>query len=596
MPWTPADAKKKYKKFTKKQSEVWSSVANASLANGDEESVAIKKANAAINNMRKHEAYSEAAVNIVEIGRSISVATGKQIKAALKSMQDAMAVIAPLITSDDDAESDEVTAKESETISLALQEAGKILAQIDSYDSKRYAIQAALRKRAITNEITSKVSDGAYIGYDDYYYGCSPYIRDLYDDYVIYTIDGFLYQCTYTITDDSIELGDEILVRISYVPDESTTTTTETQKLILRGDLIQLSEKAVRDDGTARVKLISPGWGSSGYYGESMLKRDGPKIFTKGLHMYMNHPTEAEDRDRPERDLRDLAGILSSEVVWEAQTTSNSGPGLYGDVNVFSTYRNLIDDAAPYIGTSIRAAGTAIEGEAEGRHGLLIDELVEGYSVDYVTYPGRGGQILPLYESARQHVTDVGKIKLELEEVIPNSIQELSTGEVVESVTKKDKVVVDISQEELDALKASAEKATTLETQMGVLTESNKKITNALIMSEARNIASETIATIEMPVPVRAKLLKEVLRTVPMKEGDLDRELLIERIKESAADELKYIESVTGTVTGGKVTGMSQPVTTELVAEEVDKELKDVLTEYYGDSKTAELAASGRFN
>jgi hypothetical protein len=40
-------------------------------------------------------------------------------------------------------------------------------------------------------------------------------------------------------------------------------------------------------------------------------------------------------------------------------------------------------------------------GEAEGKKGPIIQQLVAAHSVDYVTTPGAGGQVVQLFEAAR---------------------------------------------------------------------------------------------------------------------------------------------------------------------------------------------------
>jgi uncharacterized protein YdaT len=566
MPWSPTDVRKKYKKLTKKQSEVWAKVANSSLEAGDDEVTAIKKANAAVRQMRKTEAMSEAASLLVEAGRMISAANMKTLKTAMQSMKAAMDSIMPLMGDSSDEEEEEVS-EVATWESANLEEAAKILAQADSYDSVRCAVQQALRQRALSNALAQKVAAGDF-GYDDYYYGGGyPYIHDLYDGYVVYSLSGELYQCEYTIDENNIvTLSDEVEVKVSYVP--VTTSDKQEESIDLKGDLVVLQEKAIREDGTARICLITPGWGSSGYYSKEMLKRDGPKVFKKGTHMYMNHPTEEEDRVRPERDVRDLAGVIASDVVWEEHSSNNIGPGLYADVKVFQPYKEFIDEAAPHIGTSIRAAGTAKEGEAENRHGLLVDSLKEGYSVDYVTVAGRGGQILSLYESARSRVN-------------------------VEKV--KGLINMEITKEELDSLRESAKNAATLETRLNESNALIQKMRDALVLSEARNVVSETLVSIQMPDVVREKLRESCLRTVPLTETrELDRDKFVENIKEAAAAELKYIEAVTGSVTGGKVVGMTQKITTELNAEEVDKNLGAALQRLGLSDKAAAIAVNGR--
>lgn len=160
-----------------------------------------------------------------------------------------------------------------------------------------------------------------------------------------------------------------------------------------------LVEKAVRRDGSIPIKIIQPGWGSSGYYPADVLERDGPKVFTKGMHMYWNHPTQSEEAERPERSLNDLAGVLLSDARWESN--GPKGPGLYADAKVFENYRGAVDDMAEHIGVSIRAMGKAQQGTVEGRRGPLITELTAGRSTDFVTAPGAGGEIITLFEAAR---------------------------------------------------------------------------------------------------------------------------------------------------------------------------------------------------
>ncbi|MGH7489245.1 MAG: hypothetical protein ACREMY_27125, partial [bacterium] len=73
------------------------------------------------------------------------------------------------------------------------------------------------------------------------------------------------------------------------------------------------------------IKLISPGEGSSAFYPAEVLKRDGPKVFTKETHVYLNHPTKTEEAERPENDVRNLAGVLTTDAVYHEAHAK--GPG-----------------------------------------------------------------------------------------------------------------------------------------------------------------------------------------------------------------------------------------------------------------------------
>lgn len=194
---------------------------------------------------------------------------------------------------------------------------------------------------------------------------------------------------------------DQLLPRAPYMLNEGPVIATE-----VRTDLIDLSE-AIRSDGTLPVMLINPGWGSSGYYGADVLEAAGnDRVFPRGTQMYVDHPGIAERMDRPERSVRDLAAVLETDGVWQAN--GPEGPGLYAQAKVFEAYRPFIAEVAPYIGLSIRAAAEMGSGEAEGRKGRIVERLVEAVSVDFVTKAGRGGQVLAVLESHRPHAVEAG--------------------------------------------------------------------------------------------------------------------------------------------------------------------------------------------
>jgi hypothetical protein len=94
----------------------------------------------------------------------------------------------------------------------------------------------------------------------------------------------------------------------------------------------------------------------------------------------------------------------------------------------------------------------------------------------------------------------------------------------------------------------------------------------------------------------RSRLAIECSKNPPTTEdGSLDRDKLIESVKESATEELKYLESVTGTVTGGKVVGMTTPVGTELKEADVDADLTKAWQSFGLNEKESATAANGRY-
>lgn len=150
-----------------------------------------------------------------------------------------------------------------------------------------------------------------------------------------------------------------------------------------------------------RVRIIEGDrWGSSGYYSKEMLTRDGPKAFPAGTQMYLDHPSESEEMDRPERSVKDLAAKTTSTPVYEKD-------GLYADIEVYEHMADVVNAIAEDVGLSIRASATVKweddRPDPEGRGRPTITGLIEGISVDFVTKAGAGGKIVELLESAREH-------------------------------------------------------------------------------------------------------------------------------------------------------------------------------------------------
>jgi hypothetical protein len=182
----------------------------------------------------------------------------------------------------------------------------------------------------------------------------------------------------------------------------------------------RLSVAEAERSGRLMIGIITPGWGSSGYYSTAVLENAArDQVFPAGLKMYLDHPTATEETDRPERSVRDLAAVLTEDATWD-------GARLVGEAQVFGPYRELLTDRdfAASIGTSIRATAEVTAGEAEGKKGRIVTQLVEGLSVDFVTEAGRGGSILEVFESARPEAVVERAVILGVDEATANDTRE----------------------------------------------------------------------------------------------------------------------------------------------------------------------------
>ena len=140
----------------------------------------------------------------------------------------------------------------------------------------------------------------------------------------------------------------------------------------------------------ARITIISPGQGSSGFYPPETIAEAAP-LFTPGTHMYLDHATPEEKAARPAGSLSKLVGVFESAAELMPDGS------LEADVKIFPTHREFIKEAAPYIGVSISGDGEF--GVQEGK--TVVERLTEINSVDFVTKAGRGGKVLSLLEAHR---------------------------------------------------------------------------------------------------------------------------------------------------------------------------------------------------
>ncbi len=300
---------------------------------------------------------------------------------------------------------------------------------------------------------------------------------------------------------------------------ENVSRETESMKLVESASTLEtIVLKEARAD--YEIKLIAPGKGSSAFYPAEVLKRDGPNVFKANTHIYLNHATRAEEAERPEGDVKNLAGVLTTDATYNESHAK--GPGLYARMKVFADHGQLVEEKAPHVGMSIRANGDAV---MEGKRPVMRDgvpvlaRLTSAESVDVVTKAGAGGMILT--EAART----------------ANSQQESAMTE--EQITKL-----------VESAVAAAVKS--VSAPMAGLTE-------RALRGDAMVQAQKILAGVSLAEASKARVIDMVLeRTIPVKEGALDVAAFTEAVNFEAKREGEYISRITG---GGRVTGMgSAPV------------------------------------
>lgn len=335
-------------------------------------------------------------------------------------------------------------------------------------------------------------------------------------------------------------------------------------------NFMELSEVKLQRDGTVPVKVIQPGWGSSGFYSHELLENHAANF--NGVQMYWNHPTPDEDKTRPERNLNDLAAVLNNVRFRE---DGPEGAGVYGYAKVFSPFKERIGELAPYIGVSILAQGQGNLGEAEGKEGLIIESIDLVRSVDFVTKAGAGGKVVEMFEAAREPLS------------VKEDTDDAHAKEVKEDMELKEAV------EELAATKAQLKEAETKVAEQDktitILQEQVARAAEAEVLREAKAVVELTISKVEgLPDITKERLVSQLSANPPVKDGELDKPALEGKVEEAVKAEADYIAKLTKS---GHIQGMGGDGDNEAKAQE---SLKGAFTRLGLSETAANIAVAGR--
>lgn len=200
-------------------------------------------------------------------------------------------------------------------------------------------------------------------------------------------------------------------------------------------------------EGKYRIRIIVPGQGSSGIYTAENLAESAP-LFKAGTEMFIDHPTETEEWERPERSIRDYAGVFLEDA-----TVGEDG-ALYTVCKVFSGMNDLIKDKWEHIGVSINAWCNEPIAETG-----VVPVFAGVRSVDFVTAPGAGGGIVDLLESKRNNnLTKEEGMDKEIESAFSELRTEFAS--LIEALgSKLDSVVASITEAKAEEVEEKVEES-----------------------------------------------------------------------------------------------------------------------------------------
>lgn len=250
-------------------------------------------------------------------------------------------------------------------------------------------------------------------------------------------------------------------------------------------------------EGKYRIRIIVPGQGSSGIYTAENLAESAP-LFKAGTEMFIDHPTETEEWERPERSIRDYAGVFLEDA-----TVGEDG-ALYTVCKVFSGINELIKDKWEHIGVSINAWCDQPIAETG-----VVPVFAGVRSVDFVTAPGAGGAIVDLLESNRNNNSiKEGTVD---EKLLESKFDELKAS-LVEAIGSKLESTVAALQEA--KVEEPAEKIEEASVDVDSVLEAGKKIAESGLPEVAVARVREAVkngADVESALEAERAYLKEAV-------------------------------------------------------------------------------------
>ena len=299
-------------------------------------------------------------------------------------------------------------------------------------------------------------------------------------------------------------------------------------------DYIPLTEATIGSKGNAQIVVIKPGLNTSKerYYPAEILGRDFG-VF-ENVKMYADHPSEADEKNRPERSVRDWVATLKNVHVDKAGTVIGEAvvvePWMQERLATLRDKGMLAD-----IGVSINAIGTASKGTIDGVKTNVIERIVRARSVDFVTEAGAGGGVR-LYEA--ESTLDVDLVNLDILKERRADLVKLIESEV----ETKYKLEVKRHMEQDEKVKELETSNATLTTELSELKGKITLAEKAQRIAEAKSVIDEAISKSELPEAAK-KRIAEKFAGVEVAEG----------ITEAIKAEIDYVNALKET---GKVKGM----------------------------------------
>ena len=348
-----------------------------------------------------------------------------------------------------------------------------------------------------------------------------------------------------------------------------------------------------------KIRLISPGKGSSAWYTvEALKKAAADKIFRAGTPMRIDHPTESDQRVRPEGSVKDWGAVLKYDAEWMESYIGKSGKdygaGLYSEVMPFSDHAQTINEKGPFAAVSICANGAALieSGKTVMRDGVpVLKEFTSAEGVDMVTRAGARGLFLQESGTATASASGSGGSGGGA-----STVASRNATNTIHTVFSEAAPAAQIPTQEVSGMDADELKA---------LKESNARLMERAVYQDAVILARKLLDDVTIHESAKQMVCENVIGTegawkyLPRKDGALDSA----KFGEMISNEAKRVGKVLKAAGAGRSTFLDSvaeaPRPEEIQAREAARQREeadslDVFGEIMGNKEAAKFAAKGR--
>ncbi len=329
--------------------------------------------------------------------------------------------------------------------------------------------------------------------------------------------------------------------------------------------------------------------GKDKYYTRAAVELAAKEGVFDGVPMYINHSTEREDYERPERDIRDMVGKILTTWVQEI----NGKVGLAFEAALHGSPTYTVEALRSWLKGMLEAGATPetsqhswIEGAAadiEGYPVYRVDRIAKAESLDFVTR-GNAGGVIEAAESA-----DAARKNIQIPK--GEGGHKMDFKEILEAIKKdsaiKAALLKELSPEFAAQAKESAaakEQKEALESAVKRAEEAEKKVAEMELARHKESILSEAkkkVAEAKLPEPVAERVTESLAGIAITKESK--KEDVIAEVEKVIVKEKEYMDKL------GKVHVFGNGEAAEEIADTMESEeaLKkaDEILSAYGTKK-----------